>query len=145
MRSRDGVRGASVCCSALTHPLSCTLCSCHPPSHTHTIKPSGIYNISSGKTRFERRYLTDNSRNILLVTVATHREPYIELLEQSARRMALKLHVLGMGEFFKGLYAAYIHYTCLHAMPTILLLLFSYRLPMIPCSLFLLRCFAFTF
>ena len=39
---------------------------------------------------------------VLFVTVATHREPYIDLLVQSATRRGIDLRVLGTGESFKG-------------------------------------------
>ena len=39
---------------------------------------------------------------VLILTVATHREPYIDLLEQSIDRIGAKLHVAGLGETFQG-------------------------------------------
>eukprot|EP00050_Salpingoeca_kvevrii_P008731 m.304754 g.304754 ORF g.304754 m.304754 type:complete len:826 (-) comp17278_c0_seq1:63-2540(-) len=39
---------------------------------------------------------------LLILTVATHREPFIDLLEESVERLGLKLHIAGMGGFFKG-------------------------------------------
>lgn len=44
----------------------------------------------------------DGKPRVLVMTVATHREPFIELLEQSVANLGLTLHVAGLGEFFKG-------------------------------------------
>jgi hypothetical protein len=41
---------------------------------------------------------------VLVMTVATHREPFIDLVEESVRKLGgnMKLYVAGDGEFFKG-------------------------------------------
>ena len=39
---------------------------------------------------------------VLILTVATHREPYIDLLEQSIDRIGAKMHIAGLGETFQG-------------------------------------------
>lgn len=43
-----------------------------------------------------------NKPRVLIMTVATHREPFIELVEQSVSDLGLKLHVAGIGGYFKG-------------------------------------------
>jgi hypothetical protein len=41
---------------------------------------------------------------VLIMTVATHREPFIDLVEESVRKLggSMKLYVAGDGEFFRG-------------------------------------------
>lgn len=39
---------------------------------------------------------------VLYMTVATHEEPFFELLQSSVSQLGKKLHMFGKGEFFKG-------------------------------------------
>ncbi|EGD76928.1 hypothetical protein PTSG_07269 [Salpingoeca rosetta] len=52
----------------------------------------------------DARYWDDGivKPRLLVMTVATHREPFIELTEQSVGNIGKKLLVAGEGEFFKG-------------------------------------------
>ena len=100
-------------------PRHCTLCRCVPSEDAAVAVPLKSWmNISEVTVKI----LTPPSADsVLFVTVATHREPYIELLEQSARRIGVDLHVLGGGEFFKG------ELTC-NLLSLILMMIASYSL-----------------
>ena len=78
-------------------PLECTLCRCVSAENKNEV-PVKPYKFSE-----EPRVVARPSKDqILFVTVATHREPYIDLLEQSAKKHGIDMQVIGMGEFFKG-------------------------------------------
>lgn len=83
--------------------LSCSLCQCLGKGKKPTAIPKPYAEADFENMGPHRVIVPRETEKILFVTVATHREPYIELLEQSAKRFGLPLSVLGIGDFFKGL------------------------------------------
>ena len=80
--------------------MECTLCQCVAVVGKDTEKAIPSSREFNGE---EVRVLPKLPKDdVLFVTVATHREPYIELLEQSARSLNIDIEILGLGEFFKG-------------------------------------------
>ena len=96
------VRGQSKRGNALElFPLTCTLCSCVAmrPKIGDTEPPHVVLYPNNDNARALGKGAKEQ---ILFVTVATHREPYIDLLEQSTMNLGIELEILGLGEFFKG-------------------------------------------
>lgn len=78
--------------------------------HTGNVHTEGdvlhIHPASNPKDSLSKKdaayWKTAGKPRVLVMTVATHREPFIELLEQSVENLGLKLHVAGLGETFMG-------------------------------------------
>lgn len=85
-KKKDGLTGTNI----LRHPTRLVTNSEDQPSEQ-----------TSGEEKKTPRN-PDAPPRVLVMTVATHREPFIDLVEESVSRLNLTLLVAGLGEFFQG-------------------------------------------
>jgi hypothetical protein len=87
---RDGVRIQG-------YPVTCATCSCRASTDARRRRGREVAAAAARPT--------DKKPRVLILSVATHREPFIDLLEQSMAEIGETLHIAGLGQQFLGEWA----------------------------------------